>query len=257
MPYRTIEVLALGPLHLRTWGLMVGLGIVAGTFLTARLARSRGLNADKVWTLAVVVAAFGVLGSRLLWALQPSIIADTLARPLSLIAVWEGGLTLIGGLLFAVPAGLLYARRAGLPLASTADVAATGAGLGIAIGRMGCLLTGLHPGAPTGLPWGIDYLGAVRHPIPLYESLLGLVLLVLGLALLRRRLTSGTTAFALAVGYLAGRGLLDMLRAPDVSGADPRLFAGLTLTQALALLLVPVLAGFLLARTPIRLPGRG
>ncbi|GAB4255022.1 MAG: prolipoprotein diacylglyceryl transferase [Thermoleophilia bacterium] len=246
MPYRTFEMITIGPLHLRTWGLMVGLGVLAGAYLTTRLARQRGLDPDRIWALALVAAAAGLLGSRVLWALQPSLIRDTIADPLTLVAVWRGGLTFIGGLLGGLTGGLLYLRRARLPILTTADLIAPGLGLGLAIGRIGCFLTGLHPGKPTTLPWGIDYLGAVRHPIPLYESVLGLALLGLGLALLRRRPAPGVTALAVGAAYLTIRALLDLLRADtSVRGADPRLLAGLTLTQGLALVLTPLMLGML------------
>lgn len=244
MSYRTFEMITLGPLHLRTWGMLVALGILAGAYLAVRLAPSRGIPADRLWTLTIVVTLAGVLGSRVLWALQPDLIGETLANPLRLIAVWQGGLTFIGGLLAAVAAGVVYVRRAGLPVLATADVAAPGLALGILIGRVGCFLTGLHPGRPTSLPWGIDYLGAVRHPIPLYESTLGLVLLVAGLVLLKRRVAPGVTALVVGLGYLIGRSLLDLLRAGGaevISGTDPRLLGQLTLTQGTALVAVPVL----------------
>lgn len=245
MPYRAFEMITLGPFHLRFWGLFVGLGIFAGAYLTVRLARSRGIPADRLWTLTIVIALAGVLGSRVLWALQPDLIGETLANPLRLISVWEGGLTFIGGLLAAVAAGVAYVHRSRLPVRATADVAAPGLALGIAVGRVGCFVTGLHPGRPTSLPWGIDYLGAVRHPIPLYESTLGVALLVAGLLLLRRRVAPGATALVVAMGYLVGRSLLDLLRAgagEAIAGTDPRFLGQLTLTQSTALVAVPVLA---------------
>lgn len=245
MPYLTYEMIVLGPLHLRTWGLLVGLGIAAGAVLTVRLARDRGISADRLWTLTIVVALAGVLGSKVLWALQPGLIGETIAHPLRLVSVWEGGLTFIGGLLAAVTAGVIYVRRAGLPVRATADVVAPGLALGIVVGRIGCFLTGLHPGKPTSLPWGIDFLGAVRHPIPLYESALGLLLLGAGLILLRRRTVPGVTALVVGLGYLVGRSLLDLLRAGSVetiAGTDPRFFGELTLTQGVALVAVPALA---------------
>ena len=82
----------------------------------------------------------------------------------------------------------------------------------------------------------------MRHPIPLYESVIGLGLLALGLVLLCRRLPPGVVALSVGLGYLIGRSLLDLLRAPiGVPGADPRFVGGLTLTQALSLVLVPLL----------------
>jgi prolipoprotein diacylglyceryltransferase len=163
------------------------------------------------------------------------------------IAFWRPGLTLIGGLIAAILAGILYVRRARLSVRTVADLAAPGFGLGLAIGRLGCFLTGLHPGLPTGLPWGIYYLDAIRHPIPLYESLLGLVLLSLGLFLLNRRLPSGIAALAVTLTYLVGRSLLDLLRAPGVPGADPRLVGGATFTQSVALVMGPLALGVLAA----------
>lgn len=241
MSYRIVESLSIGPFHLRTWGLFVGLGFLVGSVLAAHLARRRGESSERMWTLAIVLIASAVIGSRVLWALQPANLAATLGHPLRLVSIWESGLTLIGGGLAAAFAGVVYVRRTGLPLWRTADVVAPAFGLGLAVGRLGCFLTGLHPGRTTWLPWGIEYLGAVRHPIPLYESLLGLLLLGLGLALLRLDLRPGIAGLTVALSYLVGRSGLDLLRAEDLSGSDPRLLGGLTLTQAVALLAVPAL----------------
>jgi phosphatidylglycerol:prolipoprotein diacylglycerol transferase len=246
MWYRTVEMITLGPLHLRVWGMFVGAGVLAGLLLTSRLARARGYEVDRIWTLGLVVALAGVVGSRVLWALQPAMISGTLAAPWRAFEVWQPGLALIGGVLLAIVAGVVYAKRSGLPVRETADLVAPGLGLGIAIGRLGCFLTGLHPGRVAGLPWGIYYLGALRHPVPLYESLLGLALLALGLVLLRRRLAPGITALAVAGTYLVGRSLIDLLRAPGLAGADPRLLGGFTVTQGLALFMGPATVGLMI-----------
>jgi phosphatidylglycerol:prolipoprotein diacylglycerol transferase len=252
MPYRIVEMIEIGPFHLRTWGFMVGLGLAAGLFVAAAAAKRRGLRTDKLYTLAFVGVIAGIVGSRLSWALQPSEIGETLRHPLRLISFWQPGMTLVGGLVLGFGAALIYAWRAKVPLRRTFDAVAIGLGATIAIGRIGCYLTGLHPGKPTSLPWGIEWLGAVRHPIPLYESLLGVALFVLSLLLYRRRLPAGTVAFAAGIFYFIGRSLLDLLRAPGISGSDPRLLAGLTLTQTLALFLVPVLAAGIVVVTTRR-----
>lgn len=257
MAFETIDILHLGPLHLRTWGLMVGLGLLAGAAISARLAPHRGIGADRIWSLALVTAASGLLGARVLWALQPELIERTLANPLIAFRVWDGGLTFVGGLIGATIGGAVYLRRAGIPMLRTLDVVAPGFGVGLAIGRIGCYLTGLHPGRPTSLPWGIEYLGAVRHPIPLYEAMLGLALAGLALLLLRRVESYGLVGLATATAYLGSRGLLDLLRASGgTEGADPRLLADLTLTQGVALVMVPLLVVLLvlewtLKRVPI------
>jgi len=226
--------------------LMVGLGLLVGAAISTRLAARRGIPAERIWSLALVTALSGVLGARVLWALQPDVIHRTLDNPLIALQVWDGGLTFIGGLIGAAVGGAVYLRRTGEPILRMLDVVAPGFGVGLAIGRIGCYLTGLHPGKPTSLPWGIDYLGAIRHPIPLYEAALGLVLAGMAFWLLRRVESYGLVGLLTASAYLAFRGLLDLLRAAgDTAGADPRLLADLTLTQGVALAMVPLLVGLM------------
>ena len=87
------------------------------------------------------------------------------------------------------------------------------------------------------------------------------MLLAGGLVLLKRRVAPGATALLVALGYLIGRSLLDLLRAvaaDGVGGADPRLLGNITLTQGVALGAVPILlvllAAVLLRRGNSRAP---
>ena len=50
---------------------------------------------------------------------------------------------------------------------------------------------------------------------------------------------------SVALAYLVGRSLLDLLRAESVAGADPRLIGSLTLTQGITLVAVPILVAVL------------
>jgi phosphatidylglycerol:prolipoprotein diacylglycerol transferase len=82
--------------------------------------------------------------------------------------------------------------------------------LGIAIGRIGCLLAGLPDetyGVPTSLPWGVDLGdGVARHPVQLYESLAMLAFLATYLAALARRAPwTHTRAFYLFVLWYAAQ----------------------------------------------------
>jgi phosphatidylglycerol:prolipoprotein diacylglycerol transferase len=254
MPYRVIDMIQIGPFHFRTWGLLVGLGLGVGLLVANRAAGRRGLRTEKLWTLAAIGVVAAFFGSKLVWALQPSELSATLAHPWRAFAIWQGGLTLVGGLIFGFGAALIYAWRARVPVRRTFDAIAVGFGPAVAVGRIGCYLTGLHPGRPTSLPWGISYLGAVRHPIPLYESLLGVGLFVLALVLYRRRLPAGVLGLSVGLAYLVGRSLLDFLRAVGIDGADPRLMDGLTLTQTVTIFAAPILAVLIvwLARRPAR-----
>jgi phosphatidylglycerol:prolipoprotein diacylglycerol transferase len=99
---------------------------------------------------------------------------------------WLGAKTIIGGLLGAwigveIAKRVLHVRR------NTGDGFVLSLIVGIAIGRIGCFLTGLPDhtyGIETSLPWGVDFGDGIRrHPTQLYESVL---MIPLGLALLWR-----------------------------------------------------------------------
>jgi prolipoprotein diacylglyceryltransferase len=67
----------------------------------------------------------------------------------------------------------LYKRGAGITERTGARFALPFA-VGVAVGRIGCFLSGLDDfthGTPTALPWGTDFGdGVLRHPVQLYES---------------------------------------------------------------------------------------
>lgn len=120
---------------------------------------------------AVVAAAVGgaALGSKVLfWLEDPQLTWKSLHDPAYLL----GGKTIVGALVMGLIAVELMKRYIGLTQ-STGDLYAIPLALGIAIGRVGCFLTGLTDntyGVVTGLPWGVDFGDGVRrHPTQIYE----------------------------------------------------------------------------------------
>ena len=69
----------------------------------------------------------------------------------------SGGLTYYGGLLAAVPVAFWQLKRDRYDLWKAADFAAVGIALGLAFGRIGCLLAGCCFGAPTSVPWALSF----------------------------------------------------------------------------------------------------
>ena len=82
------------------------------------------------------------------------------------------GKTIVGALLGGLTGVELCKRVLGVR-ASSGDAFALPLIVGIAIGRIGCFLSGLDDhtyGNPTALPWGVDFGdGVPRHPTQLYE----------------------------------------------------------------------------------------
>jgi phosphatidylglycerol:prolipoprotein diacylglycerol transferase len=93
-----------------------------------------------------------------------------------------GGKTIVGALVFGLIAVELMKRYIGVRQ-STGDLYAIPLALGIAIGRIGCFLTGLSDntyGTPTKLPWAINFGdGIPRHPTQLYEITFLLLLIAI------------------------------------------------------------------------------
>ena len=135
--------------------------------------------------MAATVAG-GALGAKaLFWLEDPHLTWQHLHDP----AYFLGGKTIVGALAFGLVSVELFKRYIGLR-ASTGDLYAIPLALGIAIGRIGCFLTGLSDdtyGVPTNLPWAINFGdGIPRHPTQLYEIAFLLLLIPILYRVLRK-----------------------------------------------------------------------
>ncbi len=157
-----------------SFGLMMALAFLVGTWITAIRMREEGLPAELASSLLLYVMLGGVGGSKLYYAVDVHL--RTGAPFLSLLLARDG-ITWYGGLIGGTLAGVLGCRRYGIPVIALADCAAVAAAVGQAIGRIGCFLVGDDYGRPTDLPWGVAFpRGAPPttervHPTQLYEVL--------------------------------------------------------------------------------------
>jgi phosphatidylglycerol:prolipoprotein diacylglycerol transferase len=226
--------LQFGPLRLHPHWVFEALAYAIGFRLYLHLRGSRGdpVSEDVRWWVIAAAAAGAALGSKLLyWLEEPSL---TLARwndPAYLM----GGKTIVGALIGGLICVEWAKRRLGIS-ARTGDLFAVPLAVGIAIGRIGCFLTGLPDhtyGTPTRLPWGVNFGdGIPRHPTQLYEMAFLMFLALLLWRLLRRPHCNGDVFKAFMVGYMGFRLLVDFLK-PEAT------LAGLSSIQwAAALMLV-------------------
>lgn len=210
-------LLRLGPLAVSWYGLAIAAAIIVGVWLAVRLARPLGIPSAELDRIAIWTLVGGLVGARLLhvidrWELYAP-------APIHIVAVWNGGLAIVGAVLGGTLAGSVAARTHGLPVRALADAVAPAAALGQAIGRLGCLVTGDAVGRPTA-GFGVAYthpgamvpeLGVAYEPVFLYE--MGWDLAVFSvLWVLRGRLRNGRL-FALYLGlYAIGKFALTSLR---------------------------------------------
>lgn len=217
----------LGPIELRAYGLAIAVGVILAVTVARRRWAARGGDPDDVSRLAMWSVAAGLVGAR-----AYHVITDYhrfQGEWFDVVKVWEGGLGIPGGLLAGVVAGVLLARRSGLPAPELLDVVAPAIPIAQAVGRLGNWFNQEVFGRPTDLPWGLRIdpehrpAGYERvdtfHPTFLYE---GLWNLALAAALVRyeQRRPGGRPGrlFALYVlGYGLGRLWIEALRIDEAT----------------------------------------
>lgn len=167
------------------------------------------------WWVIAAAAIGAVIGSKVLyWFEDPRLTLQHYRDPAFLL----GGKTIVGALIGALVA--VERLKKGLGITSrTGDLFAVPLCVGIAIGRIGCFLTGLDDhtaGAATTLPWGVNFGdGVSRHPTQLYEIAFVLLLGAFLWRRMREPYCEGDIFRMFMVGYLAFRLACDSLK-PEV-----------------------------------------
>lgn len=210
-----------GGLAIRWYGLAYVAGfIAAGLLLRALNRRWRvGLSDDAQLDIVLGAVAGVIVGGRLGYVLFYDLGAY-LKAPLTVFAVWDGGMSFHGGLAGILLAGILLARHEKVPFLRLADMGAVGAPIGFGLGRLANFVNGELWGRTTTMPWGMVFPGAgplPRHPSQLYEALLeGVVLFCVMFALSRRKRPDGFMLGMMLALYGVFRILVEFVREPDV-----------------------------------------
>ena len=101
IPYPNIDpvFLRIGPVQLRWYGLMYMLSFIIGFFVLRRLAKYRKLNisTDDLYDLLFYLILGVMVGGRLGYVLFYDL-SSYLREPLSIFAIWQGGMSFHGGL---------------------------------------------------------------------------------------------------------------------------------------------------------------
>lgn len=246
IPYFTLSSISVGPVTIQAWGLLVALGILVATYLASRQLRRDGLDSKVAWDIAAWGVIAALVGGRLFHVLfyQPSFYLE---NPAQILAIWKGGMSIMGGFLGALLAAWAYFARKKLDFWKYVQRLVFFLPLGLAIGRLGCFLIHDHIGVlcQGECRLGVDFPGGARYDHGLLLSLNALLLFIF-FHVLKSAGKKVNYAAIFLLWYGAMRFLLDFWRAWEGPGAEARLF-GLTPAQYLSVSFVA--AGiFLLAR---------
>jgi len=213
----------IGPVSIAWHGLTIALGLVVGGAAAFRYARESDLDPDPLFTIGLIAAIGGIVGSRLFFILEHG-------GPI----LGTRGFTLAGGVILAgviIAAYVLYRHLSW----SYLDAAALGLPLGLAVGRIGDVINGEHYGAAS------EFFLAVRNSNPdaltpdpnlayhnggLYEVILGILVFSIVWPLRHRIRRPGQIAW-LVLGLISGGRFVEFFVRSD----SPDLTLGLSNTQ--------------------------
>jgi phosphatidylglycerol:prolipoprotein diacylglycerol transferase len=255
-------LVSIGWFKVYAFGFMLALSFLLAIYLSSHRAKKFGLNPQIILDLSVYVIIAGVVGARLLYVVFHLEEYDSFV---DVFALWQGGATLYGGLLLAIFVSYVFAKKRDVDFMLIADVVAPSLASGIMITRVGCYLSGCCYGSPTSLPWGVVFppaspAGAFQraleaggaalphlHPAQLYDSLNGLVMLLILLLGQKKLVKRGATFGAFLVLYGILRFSVDFFRTYEES---MKTVMDLTWNQVLSVVFV-VIGLYLLKRKTV------
>ncbi len=270
IPYPELNPVAvkIGPFAIRWYGISYLVGLALGWRYTVWLARQPRFNPPGArptpqdlddflfWAMAGVLIG-GRLGIVLFY--RPS---DYFADPLSILRIWEGGMSFHGGLIGVLTALVLFARKRHIAFFQLSDLVACAAPIGLFFGRLANFVNGELWGRVTDVPWAMVFPGGgplPRHPSQLYEAgSEGLILFTILAILAQRpsvRLRTGLLSGLFLIGYSIARSVCELFRQPDNFLPNSGfLFGGVSMGQILSFPML--LGGITIAAWALRHPVR-
>jgi len=212
-------IFRIGPLEIKSYGVMLAISFLVGFLIARNRANRRNIDQGLLLDLCFYILLSAIIGSRAFYVITHwGQYADS---PLAVLSIWEGGLSMMGGILLSLTVSWLFLKKKGIPFTLMGDILAPSIALGVMLTRIGCFLYGCCYGLPTDLPWGVQFppdsaagshFGVHIHPAQLYAS--GYGLLIFGILNLYDRFAppQGALFGALLALYAPARFTLDFFR---------------------------------------------
>ncbi len=245
------------------YGIIIGLGILAGIFIAAAEAKHTGQNPENYYDLAIYAVIFSIIGARIYYvAFSWDMYKDNLK---SIFNIRQGGLAIYGGVIAAVITVIIFAKIKNLSAPLLFDTAGLGLVAGQMIGRWGNFCNREAFGEYTDglfamrLPTdavrssditelmrehmetveGVSYIQV--HPTFLYESVWCLMVLVIMLLYRKHKKFEGEVFLIYLLSYGLGRVWIEGLRTDQlwIPGTE------IPVSQVLAGVLAVVSAGLI------------
>ena len=253
IPYPDIspDIVRIGPLTIRWYGMMYLLGFALSYFLVMRQIKKPGSpevrksGSKRLITKPLVEPLYSylivglLLGARLGYVIFYNL-PYYIQNPLEIFAVWHGGMSFHGGLIGCIFAGLIFCAKFSLDFWHVSDLISVTAPIGLGLGRVGNFLNGELYGRVTDVQWAMVFPTGgpyPRHPSQIYEFLLEGVVLFSILWILKDKTTrSGIVSSIFIMLYGLFRFVVEFFREPDLQVGF--VFGHFTMGQQLSIFMI-------------------
>lgn len=215
------------------YGIIIAFGFFLAVLFCSHRARRYGIQKDDLYDLLIIATPLSIIGARLYYV----IFYLDLFRGENggidfgkVVAIWDGGLAIYGGVIVAVLTVFFFCRHKQIKVGAMLDLGCMGMLIGQMIGRWGNFVNREAFGAETTLPWRMrlwesaDHFIEV-HPTFFYESFWNFVgLLLIVLVIEKRRKFDGENFLFYLFWYGLGRAWIEGLRTDSLYLFDWTLF---------------------------------
>lgn len=235
------------------YGFLITLSIIFSSLIAEKLAKQKNLDLKIFWELIFWGFIGSIIGARLYHVID--LIEYYSKQPLNIFFIWNGGLGIIGAILGAIIASVVYLKLKKQPIYDFLDLGAVFFPISQAVGRIGNYLNKELYGKPTDSPLGIYIPPENRiigyepyttyHPLFLYEMVLNLILFLVLWTMYKKNLKKGTIFYFFILGYSLIRFFLEFLR------IEPWTINNINIAQALCIISIVISLGKLIYDIPL------
>ena len=248
------KTIMIGNFGIAIYGIVIGLGMMLGLTLSARIAKKTGHDPDVIWDLAAPLIIFGIIGARIyyvifLWDFYKD-------DPIQILNLRGGGLAIYGGIIAGVLTLYIYCKVKKQKFPLILDFVMYGLLVGQILGRWGNFFNREVFGEytnnlfamriPAGMVRERDISASIIahmtegtnyiqvHPTFLYEGMWNLAILVFLLIYLKHKKFDGEIALFYFAGYGIGRALIESIRTDQLYITGTTIPVSLVLGLAMA-----------------------
>lgn len=203
-------------IKIRSYGLMIAIGIIAASALLIKQAKKKGYDEDSVLNMIILTVFSGILGGKVLFIITE--IKDIIKNP-SILKDFGYGFVVYGAIIGGVFAIYLYCKKKHWNVLELLDSTVPGLAIAQGFGRIGCLMAGCCYGAETDSPISIVFpegslapSGIHLHPTQIYSSIFDFLLGIFLLWYIKKPNKSGKAVGVYFIAYSIGRFLIEFLR---------------------------------------------